>query len=73
MSTGRGTAGNVIAALCSLFISGLGQLTQGRVMAALVFFLGAGVVWALSFGTMGWIIHIWACVDAAIWRAKPVT
>jgi len=27
---GRGSTGNVIAALCSFFIPGLGQLLQGR-------------------------------------------
>ncbi len=29
MSTGQGSAGNVIAALASFFIPGLGQLIQG--------------------------------------------
>ncbi len=70
MSTGRGTAGNVIAALCSFFFPGLGQLIQGRILAAILFFVGAGVVWFISFGTLGWIIHIWACVDAAIWKPR---
>lgn len=70
MSTGRGTAGNVIAALCSFFFPGLGQLIQGRILAALLFFVGAGAVWFISFGTMGWVIHIWACVDAAIWKPR---
>jgi len=60
----------VIAALCSFFFPGLGQLIQGRILAALLFFVGAGVVWFISFGTMGWIIHIWACVDAAIWKSR---
>ena len=67
MSTGRGTSGNVIAALCSFFFPGLGQLIQGRILAALIFFVGAGVVWFVSVGTLGWIIHIWACVEAAVW------
>ncbi len=70
MSTGRGTAGNVIAALCSFFFPGLGQLIQGRILAAILFFVGAGVVWFISFGTLGWIVHIWACVDAAIWKPR---
>lgn len=70
MSTGRGTAGNVIAALCSFIFPGLGQLIQGRILAALLFFVGAGLVWIVSFGTMGWIMHIWACVDAAIWKQR---
>ena len=70
MNTGRGTAGNVIAALCSFFFPGLGQLIHGRILAALLFFVGAGVLWFVSFGTLGWIIHIWACVDAAIWKPR---
>jgi len=70
MNTGRGTAGNVIAALCSFFFPGLGQLIQGRILAALLFFVGAGAVWLVSLGTMGWIIHVWACVDAAVWKPR---
>jgi len=68
MSTGPGSGGNVIAALCSLFIPGLGQLVQGRILVAFVFFMGAGVLWFISFGTLGWIIHLWACVNAALWK-----
>ena len=67
MSTGRGTTGNVIAALCSFFFPGLGQLIQGRILAALLFFLVAGALW---FVFLGWIIHVWACVDAAIWKPR---
>ena len=70
MNTGRGTAGNVIAALCSFFFPGLGQLIQGRILATVLFFVGAGVLWLISFGTMGWIIHVWACVDAAVWKPR---
>jgi len=70
MNTGRGSAGNVIAALCSLVFPGLGQLVQGRFLAALLFFAGAGVVWFVSFGTLGWVIHLWACIDAAVWKSK---
>ena len=70
MSTGRGTAGNVIAALCSFFFPGLGQLIQGRILGALLFFIGAGVLWFVSLGTLGWIMHIWACVDAAKWKSR---
>ena len=38
-NTGRGSTSNVIAALASFFIPGLGQLIQGRVLAALGMFL----------------------------------
>lgn len=70
MTTGRGTAGNVIAALCSFFFPGLGQLIQGRILPAVLFFLGAGAVWLVTLGTMGWVIHIWACIDAAVWKSR---
>ena len=33
---GQGTAGNVIAAICSLIVPGLGQLVQGRVLSAIL-------------------------------------
>ncbi len=69
-SAGQGAAGNVIAALCSFLIAGLGQLIQGRVIPALLFCVGAGALWLVSFGTLGWIIHIWACIDAALWKPK---
>ncbi|MBJ7258708.1 MAG: hypothetical protein JHD33_04135 [Chthoniobacterales bacterium] len=68
MSERQGSAGNVIASLCSLFIPGLGQLVQGRVFAAILFFVFAGVVWFVSFGTLGWIMHLWAALNAALWK-----
>ena len=33
---GQGSTGNVIAALCSLFVPGLGQLLQGRLVMAII-------------------------------------
>jgi TM2 domain-containing membrane protein YozV len=62
---GQGSAGNVLAALCSFFIPGLGQLLQGRPIIALVMFVLAAVLW---FFLLGWIIHIWAILDAALWK-----
>ena len=35
--SGQGSGGNVIAALCNVFFPGLGQLVQGRILAALLF------------------------------------
>lgn len=64
---GQGSTGNVIAALCSFFIPGLGQLIQGRVLMALVQFVLAGLLW---FILLGWIIHLWSIVDAAMFRPK---
>jgi hypothetical protein len=62
---GQGSAGNVLAALCSFFIPGLGQLLQGRPIIALVMFVLAAVLW---FFLLGWIVHIWAILDAALWK-----
>ena len=65
MSNGQGSTGNVIAAVCSFFIPGLGQLVQGRILKALVMFVLAAVLWWIL---MGWIIHIWSIVDAAMFK-----
>ncbi len=35
--SGQGSGGNVLAAICSFFIPGLGQLVQGRILAAIIF------------------------------------
>lgn len=64
---GQGSGGNVLAALASFFIPGLGQLLQGRLLIALVMFLLAGALW---FVFMGWVIHIWSIIDAARWKPK---
>ena len=66
MSTGPGSGGNVLAALCSFFIPGLGQLLQGRLMMAAIQFVLAAVLW---FVLLGWIVHLWSIIDAA--RFKP--
>jgi len=67
MSTGQGSGGNVLAAICSLFIPGLGQLVQGRLLMAVLMFVLAGLLW---FFLLGWIIHIWSIIDAALFKAK---
>lgn len=59
---GQGSGGNVLAALCSFFIPVLGQLFQGRVLAAFVQFVLAAVLWVFL---LGWIVHLWSIVDAA--------
>ena len=70
MTAGQGSAGNVISALASLFIQGLGQLLQGRFLAAVLFFVGAAVLWFISIGTLGWIMHLWSCLNAALWKPR---
>ena len=59
---GQGSAGNVLAALCSFFIPGLGQLLQARLGMAIIHFVLAVVLW---FFLLGWIIHLWSILDAA--------
>lgn len=67
MATGQGEAGNVIAAICSFFIPGLGQLVQGRFLIAIIMFIAAAVLWWIL---LGWIIHIWSILDAAMFKPK---
>jgi TM2 domain-containing membrane protein YozV len=61
----QGSAGNVIAALASFFIPGLGQLLQGKVLKAIIMFLLAGLLW---YFLLGWIIHLWSIIDAALFK-----
>lgn len=74
MSAGQGSTGNVIAAICSFFVPGLGQLVQGRVVSAVLWFLAACVAFAvtwlitLSFLPFGWfVISILSCINAAMY------
>lgn len=70
MSAGQGSAGNVIAALCSLFIPGLGQLVQGRILAAIFYLILAGVLWLVTFTLFGWVANLIACIDAALYNPR---
>lgn len=72
---GPGSTGNIIAALCSLFIPGLGQLIQGRVLSALAWFalacIGFAITWLLTLSLLpfGWfLVSIFSCINAALWR-----
>ena len=65
--SGQGSTGNVIAAAASFFIPGLGQLLQGRLLKAAVMFVLAGVLW---WFLLGWIIHLWSILDAAMWKPR---
>jgi len=64
---GQGSAGNVLAALCSFFIPGLGQLLQGRLLMSIVQFCLAAILW---FFLLGWIIHLWSILDAALFKPR---
>ena len=62
---GQGSTGNDIAALASFFIPGLGQLIQGRLLRAIIQFVLAGALW---FVLLGWAIHLWSVLDAALYK-----
>ena len=71
----KGSAGNVISALCSVFFPGLGQLVQGRMMKALMFFLVCAISYGLAatvififMWPVGAIFHLWAIIDAATYK-----
>jgi hypothetical protein len=65
---GQGSSGNVIAALASFFIPGLGQLLQGRLFIAAFQFCLAAVLW---FFLLGWAVHLWSVLDAALYKPEP--
>lgn len=74
MSAGPGSAGNVIAAIASFVLAGLGQLAQGRAGAGCGFFLGSalvsvvlGAIWApLGLASLlAWGVA--AAANAAAW------
>ncbi|MGJ3241370.1 MAG: hypothetical protein ACFE0O_00215 [Opitutales bacterium] len=62
---GPGTLPNIISAILSLIWPGLGQLVQGRLGKAILLFILAAVLWWVL---LGWVIHLWAAVDAATFR-----
>ena len=67
MSEGQGSSGNVLAAICSFFIPGLGQLVQGRLLMAIVMFVLAAALWIVWLGLL---IHLWSILDAALYKPK---
>jgi len=75
MGNRPGSAGNIIAAICSLIIPGLGQLVQGRVLSAIMWFIAACVAWLItwvitfSLLPFGWLlVAIISCINAATYR-----
>ena len=65
MGNGSGSCGNVIAALASFFIPGLGQLLQGRWILGGFMFVLTALLWLIL---LGWIIHLWSIIDAALFK-----
>ncbi len=65
----QGSGGNVLSALCNIFFPGLGQLLQGRIMAALIFAIvcvgGYALWWMVVPGIIAVVFHIWSIIDAA--------
>jgi TM2 domain-containing membrane protein YozV len=70
--SGQGSAGNVLAALCNVFIPGLGQLIQGNVLSAIVIFMLVTIGYALWFLIVpvifAGLIHLWSIYDAAMFK-----
>lgn len=76
-TTTQGSAGNVIAAICSFFFPGLGQLVQGRLLSAIGWFLAACIGFALtwlitlSMLPFGWfVVSVFACINAALYDPR---
>lgn len=76
--SGQGSGGNVLAALCNVFVPGLGQLLQGRIGKAIMFFLVTFVSYGMAatvifffMSILGAIFHVWAIIDAAKYRGTP--
>jgi TM2 domain-containing membrane protein YozV len=64
---GSGSCGNILAALASFFIPGLGQLLQGRWILAAFMFLLTALLWLIL---LGWVIHLWSIIDAAVYKGE---
>jgi TM2 domain-containing membrane protein YozV len=68
----QGSAGNVIAAICSVFFPGLGQLVQGRILPALIFAIvcigGYALWWIVVPAIIAAIFHLWSVIDAATYK-----
>jgi len=73
----QGSAGNIIAALCSFFIPGLGQLLQGRILWALAWFgfacIAFAITWLITLSLLpfGWFIaSVMSCIHAAVYSPR---
>ncbi len=68
----RGDSGNVIAALASFFIPGLGQLVQGRILWAAFFAATTATLYFTSFLVIPWpfaiVFHLWSIINAATFK-----
>lgn len=62
-----GSTGNVIAAMLSFFIPGLGQLCQGRPFTAVLHFVVDVLLWMVL---LGWLMHLWSALSAATYERR---
>ena len=51
-----------LAFVMSLIVAGLGQVYNGSIVKAVLFFLAATLTWC---ALLGWIVHIAAAIEAA--------
>jgi hypothetical protein len=63
----QGSSANVIAAIASFLIPGLGQLAQGRGSKAAKHFLLCLLLWLIF---CGWILNIWSAYEAATFEPE---
>ena len=47
-----------IAGILSLFLPGLGQIYNGRVVVGLIWLVLTGFSWIGSAGLLGWVVHL---------------
>jgi len=60
------TGANVLAAIASFFLPGLGQLAQGRALPAFGWFVATIALWCLLLGWLGHILAAWEAAQYGI-------
>ena len=48
----------LVAGILSLFLPGLGQIYNGRVIIGIIWLVVTGFSWIVSAGLLGWVVHI---------------
>lgn len=65
---------NAGPAIASLLLPGLGQMVQGRVVAAAFWFVASGVIWFLTMAVglfgLGTVANVFSAIDAARWDGR---
>lgn len=69
----QGSGGNVLAAICNVFFPGLGQLVQGRLLAAIIFAIvcvgGYALWWLIVPAIIAAAFHLFSIIDAATFKS----